>query len=293
MKFRNLHLVLPLLPGFAACSLTTSLDGLQGGAGGAIIVGRDSGVTDTSEPDSAPELVDKSEVIVSKQEGLRGITYNKALYWVDAATPAIWTADKGGLGAKTLLTSTHKVDAPFDVEVSDRYLYWTEIYTGLLWRALGTNTSLVGPKMPRAGFVTAIDDFNVLVSDLEGDANGKTIWKQGTRLYSRMNAVRGLARLGDFIYWAEPMAIYRGAKDGSQPVKEADANKATGVATNGLQIFWIEDDNVLIQQKLGDPTSKKTVFRAVPPQTLFDVAASSTHVYWTDPGTKTIRRLEI
>jgi hypothetical protein len=310
MKFRKLHFVLPFLGGFAACTLTTSLDGLQGGggaggsqggqgglpggSGGSLVVTTDAGASAVGAPDTAPVIADNSLVIVSQQKGLRGIAFNKVLYWVDAATPAIWTADKDGAAAKMVLTSMQKVDTPFDVEAADQYLFWTELSSGFLWRAIGTNTSILGPKVPRAGFVTAFDDFTVLVSDLDGDANGKTIWKQGTRLYSRTNAVRGLAHVGDFIYWAEPTAIFRGAKDGSEPIKEALAIDASGVATNGLEIFWIDRGGTeLMQQTLGNKDSKKVIFRATKPQSLFDVAASSTFVYWTDPGTGTIRRLGI
>lgn len=102
----------------------------------------------------------------------------------------------------------------------------------------------------------------------------------------------GLGHEANNVYWAEPEAIFQGATDGRDPVKIATASEASGgVATNGIDVFWVEREVELWRQKLGAPTSKRRIFVSVGDQKMFDVAASSTYVFWTDPGTQTVRRL--
>ncbi|MDX2023008.1 MAG: hypothetical protein SF187_22430 [Deltaproteobacteria bacterium] len=296
---------MPALSVVAACTLTTSLEGLQSGGeagqGGENPQGGASGqaVDGAATRDGSNDVLadakddDKGEIIAANQRGLRGIAFFKSLYWVDAETPAIWMADAAGAGAQRVLTSAENVNNPFDVDAADKYVFWSEFTSGAVWRAVGTTSGLLGGGLPRAAFLAAMDGSTPLVSDLQGDANGKTVWKNGTRLYSRLERVMGLGHEADNLYWAEPSAIYQGAVDGRDPVKIATAVNATGgVATNGIDVFWIENERELWRQPLGT-SAKRRIFMGAGEQKLFDVAASSTFVFWTDPGTQSVRRLKL
>ena len=296
MTFAAFLRFLPAMGALGACTLTTQVDDLQGGtptsAGGAPGQNDDGG----PRPDSALGTVamDGSEIIAANQRGLRGIAFSKAVYWVDSETPAIWMSDVSGGDAKPVLSSAQNVEDPFDVDAADKYIFWTEFRSGSVWRAAGQTTTLLGGRLPRAAFLAAIDANTPLVSDLQGDANGKTVWKYGTRLYSRLEQVMGLGRESDNVYWSEPKAVYQGAVDGRDPVKIADATDATGgVATNGIEVFWIEADRELWRQTLASPNTKRRFFVGGAGQKLFDLAVSSTYVFWTDPGTQTVRRLHL
>lgn len=283
---------LPLWCTIAACTLATPLDSLQGGGGTAGNSGvAGGGGAPVAGGTTGGAAGSASEVVVSNQKGLRGIAFYKALYWVDAETPAIWTADKDGADAKPLLGAAEKVDNPYDVEASETHVFWSEFAAAELWRATGSATMSLGGGIPRAAFITMLGSA-VLVSDLQGDANGKTVWRAGTRLYARRDNVMGLAHEADNVYWAETSGVFRGASDGRDPVRINMGSPSGGVATNGTDIFWIEGSTELWRQTLTS-SSKQRIFVGQNGQTLFDVAASPAYVYWTDPGTNTVRRLKL
>jgi hypothetical protein len=297
------------MPLSAGCLLTTSLDGLEGlpvtGDGGGFDVTATDDAGRAEAGANADAMIDRLAEgpigIAPSGDIVRGLAERGGdVYWAQGdPNGGIVRAPKIGGGTPAFV---HVSAETFDVAVDDTHVYWSTGTGNEVFRKRLDATASVGEllfsgagetlylALGAAGRVYATGANAVVVGPI-GDAGMS--WLH----YGSQTGAAGIASNAGNLFWSVEAAVVRGDESGqtARPIFSVTPSAARGLATDGQEIFWMEE---------GGSVRAMSVVSPVPPPARYvctanlgsasalarDVAIDDAWVYFAEPALRRISK---
>jgi hypothetical protein len=305
------RLIVPI-EGLAGTEPSTSDGGSGGrgggGAGGSDAGGRSGGDAEADrgdgKPIDAPADAPRNPptVVIRGAAPITGITVNATdLYWVEGGN--VFRAPKESQGGTGIGIDNGRT--AFDVAVDANFIYWSndimimhEVRKKPISNPPVTPDHVFTPGAPRTRYLAVGEEGQVFATD-PGSINSSTrVGVPNGNIYSSQTEASGIAVVGNDLYWGYGGAMHgvrKGSIDGLIPQSEVVFTDlqgvVTGIATDGEDMYWIEDNRRVRRTRLKVMTGSISEVCSEPdaaPDGGFgpdsDLAVDDQWVYFSEPN---------
>jgi hypothetical protein len=216
------------------------------------------------------------------------------VFWVNQGgqnSPSLRRASKDGSNQVPINDVGDQIKKPFDLAVSDEFLYWSE-GSVVFRRELvgGTKKAFLNAGGGEARFL-ALDGNDVFVAGQSGPTGVIVTDKS---LYTGTFLATGLAVSANLLFWIQQdtkqivSGPTMGGPNGNTLI--GIGTQAAGLAVDGSSVDWTEDRRRVLRAGIDDHRVV-TVFESPEDFGDSDVAVDDKFVYWTESASGFVRRL--